>query len=158
MTSTCTFMYSSELIWFIMYLFYCNFVAEAFYNRIFSKKKGNPWIPSNYFLLRCKILSTPAIKHQLVFCFQKCSDLLREKNIYAIEKNFLSLSLKTENLPRIWDHENNVFEQWKVTTIFKTECFFNLFPEVSQIWYTYIRTIIIQIGKNNWDLKTCRKS
>ena len=37
-----------------------------------------------------------------------------------------------------------------------TECFFNLFPEVSHIYQ--IRTIRIQIGKNYWDLKTCRKS
>ena len=38
-----------------------------------------------------------------------------------------------------------------------TECFFfNLFPEVSQISKNI--TIIIQIGKNYWDLETCRKS
>ena len=35
-----------------------------------------------------------------------------------------------------------------------TECLFNLFLEVSQIWWS--RTIRIQIGKNYWDLKTCR--
>ena len=37
-----------------------------------------------------------------------------------------------------------------------TECFFNLFLEVSHI--KWIGTIIIQIGKNYWDLETCRKS
>ena len=52
--------------------------------------------------------------------------------------------------------ENHLFEQWKVATIFKTECFFILFLEVSQT--KYIRTIGIQLGKNNWDLETCRKS
>ena len=36
------------------------------------------------------------------------------------------------------------------------ECFFNLLLEVSYIWW--IRTIRIQIGKNYWDLETCRKS
>ena len=37
-----------------------------------------------------------------------------------------------------------------------TECFFNLFLEISQI--SKNRTIIIQIGKNYWDLEICRKS
>jgi hypothetical protein len=34
------------------------------------------------------------------------------------------------NLPNLWVHCNNLFEQWKVRTIFETECFFNLFLEV----------------------------
>ena len=37
-----------------------------------------------------------------------------------------------------------------------TECFFNLFLEVSQI--SKNRTIIIQNGKNYWDLEICSKS
>ena len=37
-----------------------------------------------------------------------------------------------------------------------TECFFNLFLEVSQI--LYIRTIKVDIGKNYWDSEICRKS
>ena len=37
-----------------------------------------------------------------------------------------------------------------------TECFFNLFLVVFQI--EQIRTIIIQIGKNYWDLETYRKN
>ena len=37
-----------------------------------------------------------------------------------------------------------------------TECFFNLFLEVSQISKNI--TIIIQIGENYWDLEICRKS
>ena len=36
------------------------------------------------------------------------------------------------------------------------ECFFNLFLEISQI--SKNRTIIVQIGKNYWDLEICRKS
>ena len=39
-------------------------------------------------------------------------------------------------------------------TIFETECFFNLFMEVSQD----LIHLIIQIGKNNWDSETYRKS
>ena len=38
----------------------------------------------------------------------------------------------------------------------KQNTIFNLFQEVSQI-QSYIRTIRIQIGKNNWDLETQRK-
>jgi hypothetical protein len=37
-----------------------------------------------------------------------------------------------------------------------TECFFNMFLEVSQT--KKIRTIRIQIEKKYWDLETCRKS
>ena len=37
----------------------------------------------------------------------------------------------------------------------KQNTIFNLFQEVSQI--QYIRTIRIQIGKNNWDLENQRK-
>ena len=44
----------------------------------------------------------------------------------------------------------------KVQIIFETGYFFNLLPEVSQI--EYIGPIIIQIGKNNWDLEISKKS
>ena len=37
-----------------------------------------------------------------------------------------------------------------------TECFFDLFLELSHI--SAIRTIRIQIGKKYWDLEPCRKS
>ena len=37
-----------------------------------------------------------------------------------------------------------------------TECFFNLFLEISQI--SKNKKIIIEIGKNYWDLEICRKS
>jgi hypothetical protein len=40
--------------------------------------------------------------------------------------------------------------------IFEKEYFFNLFMDVSQI--QYVREIRIQIGKDNWDLATYRKS
>ena len=36
---------------------------------------------------------------------------------------------------------NNLFKQWRFSVIFETECFFNLFLEVFQIWY--IRSIQI---------------
>ena len=59
---------------------------------------------------------------------------------------------------RIWKKfettRTNLFEKGEVRTIFETECFFNLFLEVSQIQYFGT----IQIGIKNWDLETYRKS
>ena len=40
------------------------------------------------------------------------------KKILLIEKDFWNLWLKAENLQNVWDHENNLFKQWKVRTIF----------------------------------------
>ena len=51
----------------------------------------------------------------------------------VIEKNFWKSRLKAVTFQKFWDHKNNLFEQWKVKTIFETECFFYLFLEVSQI-------------------------
>ena len=47
--------------------------------------------------------------------------------------------------------------RWWIPIIWKneSECFFNLFMEVSQIWYS--RTIRIQIGKKYWHFEICRK-
>ena len=39
----------------------------------------------------------------------------------------------------IWDHQNNLFKQWKVRTILEIDSF---------LTYSVLRTIIIQIGKN----------
>ena len=38
------------------------------------------------------------------FCYQNCSDLLWEKIILVIEKNFWNSRLKAENLQNFWDH------------------------------------------------------
>ena len=89
---------------------------------------------------------------EMVFCYQNCSDLVWEKIVLVIEKNFWNSRLKAEKLQNFWDHLNDLFKQWKV----RTECFLNLFLEISQI--SKNRTTIIQIGKNHWDLETCRKS
>ena len=40
----------------------------------------------------------------MVFCYQNCSDLLWEKNVLAMEKNFWNSRLKAENLQNFWDH------------------------------------------------------
>ena len=41
---------------------------------------------------------------EVVFCFQNCSDLLWEKNVLVIEKNFWNSRLKNVNLKIFWDH------------------------------------------------------
>ena len=32
--------------------------------------------------------------------------------------------LMAKNFQKFWDHKNNLFQQWKVNTIFETECWF----------------------------------
>ena len=43
-------------------------------------------------------------KHELVFCYQNCSDLLWEKNALVIKKNFwnLRLKLKAQNFQKLF--------------------------------------------------------
>ena len=41
---------------------------------------------------------------RMVFCYQNCSDLLWEKIVLVIEKNFWNSWLKAENLQKFWDH------------------------------------------------------
>ena len=80
------------------------------------------------------------------------------------EKKFISWSRKVFE---VQDWRQRIFKNFEITrTIYSnserseqflvTECFFNLFLEVSQTWK--IRTIKIKIGKNYWDWETCRKS
>ena len=40
----------------------------------------------------------------LVLCYKNCSDILWEKIVLVIEKNFWSLRLKAKNLQTFWDH------------------------------------------------------
>ena len=57
----------------------------------------------------------------------------------------------------IWGSQKQFIQTVKRSKQFLvTECFFNLFLEVSHIQKN--RTIIIQIGKDYWDRETCRKS
>ena len=39
-----------------------------------------------------------------VLCLQKCSNLLWEKNVLVIQKNFWNLRLRAKNLHNVWDH------------------------------------------------------
>ena len=41
---------------------------------------------------------------EMVFCYQNCSDLLWEKIVIVIKKNFWNSRLKAENLQTFWDH------------------------------------------------------
>ena len=75
----------------------------------------------------------------MVFCYQNCSDLLWEKIVLVIEKNFWNSRLNFQNFQNFYSSSERS-EQFLVT-----ECFFNLLLEVSHIFW--IRTIIIQIGK-----------
>ena len=68
---------------------------------------------------------------EMVFCYQNCSDLLWEKIVLLIKKNFWNSRLKTKNVQKFWDHKIHLFEQWKVSTIFETQHFFNFFPTFS---------------------------
>ena len=44
---------------------------------------------------------------KMVFCYKNCSDLLWEKIVLVIEKNFWNSRLKAEKLQNVWDHLNN---------------------------------------------------
>ena len=47
---------------------------------------------------------------KMVFCFENCLDLQKEKNVLVIEKNFWNSRLKAKNLQTFRDHLNNLFE------------------------------------------------
>ena len=61
---------------------------------------------------------------KMVFCYRNCSDLLWEKIVPVIEKNFWNSRLKAKNLQKFWDNKNNLFKQWKVRTIFDNRMLF----------------------------------
>ena len=65
---------------------------------------------------------------EMVFCYQNCSDLLWEKIVLVIEKNFWNSRLKVENLQNFWDHLNNLFKQSKARTISGHRMLFWLVP------------------------------
>ena len=60
----------------------------------------------------------------MVFCYRNCYDLLWEKIVLVIEKNFWNSMLKAENFQNFWDHWINLFKQWKVRTIFGNRMLF----------------------------------
>ena len=52
-----------------------------------------------------------------------------ETNFPVIEEKLLKFEAESQEVARNWDHWNNSFEQWKVSTIFETEshCYFRIF-------------------------------
>ena len=81
---------------------------------------------------------------KLVFCYQNCSDLLWEKIVLVIKKNFWNSRLKAENLQHFWDHWNNFFLSVKGQyNLWNNAC-------LACSW-RFLRsdTIRIQIGENN---------
>ena len=67
----------------------------------------------------------------MVFCYQNCSDLLWEKNCSSDQENLLKFEaevLQHFEITRTIYSNSEWSEQFLVT-----ECFFNLFLEVSQI-------------------------
>ena len=122
------------------------------------------------FIALCKLwlLLPKKGKNWFAFClhsFLHCNGILLLKlSWYTVRKKCSSEWEKKNDIrgwrPRICKnfeitrtiHSNSErSEQFLVT-----ECFFNLFLVVFQI--EQIRTIIIQIGKNYWDLETYRKN
>jgi hypothetical protein len=66
----------------------------------------------------------------MVFCFQNCSDLLREKNCSSDREKALKFEAEGQEFANILIS----LEQFIQTVKFLlTECFFNLFLEVSHI-------------------------
>ena len=61
----------------------------------------NPSLNSNSQFLTVSVFH---VEVTLVFCYQNCSDLLWEKIVLVIEKNFWNSRLKAENLQKFWDH------------------------------------------------------
>ena len=59
----------------------------------------------------------------MVFCYQNCSDLLWEKIVLVIEKNFRNSRLSQE-LAKFLRSLNNLFKQWKARTIFVNRMLF----------------------------------
>ena len=78
---------------------------------------------------------TPIREEVMVFCYQNCSELLWEKNCSIDWEKLLKFKAEgwRQRFDFFWDHYNNLFEHWKVSTIFEREYFFDLFLEVSQI-------------------------
>ena len=88
------------------------------------------------------------LKSHWVFCLQNYFDLLWEKKCSSDWEKLLKFEAE---VTKTMKKNSERSEQFLVT-----ECFFNLFLEVSQL--SKNRTIIIQIGKNYWDLEIFRKS
>ena len=56
-------------------------------------------------MMQTQIMQTiQVVLKRMVFYYQNCSDVLWEKIVIVIEKNFWNSRLKAENLQKFWDH------------------------------------------------------
>ena len=95
--------------------------------------KRNWFVLTRLLSLVPKISKTLRICRTMVFCYKNCSELLWEKNVLVIKKNFWNSRLKAKNLQifeitRTIHSNSDGSEQFLVT-----ECFFNLFLKVSHV-------------------------
>ena len=89
------------------------------YQRVRVRRSEHNWTASQPVtgLVETNHCQTRWTSRKMVFCYQNCSNLLWEKNVLVIEKNFWNSRLKAENFQNFRDHLNNLFKQWKVRTI-----------------------------------------
>ena len=107
------------------------------YLSIHLAKREKAFTTTTYFK---KIHSLPTTNKsiywpEMVFCYQNCSDLLWDKIVLVIEKNFWNFA-KAKHLQNFWDHyfHRTIYSNSERSEQFLvTECFFNLFSEVSHI-------------------------
>ena len=57
----------------------------------------------------------------MVFCFENCSDILRETIDLVMEKKFCKFAIEGQVFANFWDHIDNWFEQCKFRTVFVIE-------------------------------------
>ena len=56
-------------------------------------------------MMQTQIMQTiQVVLKRMVFYYQNCSDVLWEKNVLMIEKNFWNSRLKAKNFQKFWDH------------------------------------------------------
>ena len=70
----------------------------------------------------------------MVFCYQNCSNLLREKIILVIEKRLLKFEAEIHEFTKFL-RSLEQFIQTVKGQFLVTECFFNLFLEVLKMFY-----------------------
>ena len=108
---------SADSVLYTTYVFITSFHEFwIFYLLLFVKKLA----------FRQKITIILILK-EMAFCYRNCSDLLWEKIVLVIEKNFWNSRLKAEIIRIIYSNSE------RSEQVLVTKCFFNLFLEVSHI-------------------------
>ena len=75
--------------------FFCQPASFKIFLMCWKMKDGETLIKLSNFAGRCK---------EMVFFYQNCSDLLWEKNVLVIQKNFRNSRLKAKHLQNFWAH------------------------------------------------------